>query len=464
MPAGTIKLTNNSAAVTGTGTSFTTELAANDFLVAVVGGVTYTLGVKSVESNTGLTLAAAYNGPTTTGLAWTPVPNATLVGITAQVAADVAKAIRGMNLDKANWQQIFSGTGNITVTLPDGSQYSGPSWSALTDSLNSKIGSSGGEINGQLTISRGDQQILMKTPAGSSNYIRFQDGNNLYAYLGRGGGYDEVRLQKYSTNGFISINPDGLSLDGGTPNQITLNSPFVANGTGQVNGTLFLTAQEGINLWTTTTGGNCWIHFKKSNNKSDGWRMGYLNDGNLYIRNYSADNTTGVAALNIAPTGVIWTTNNTTRAADGTLKAASPVARIVKSQEESQRTDVNEMDFEWCGAGTRNSEAEGISITRMDTGVYVLTGSLGLAKEGWQLSPPRDPMGSGDMGIVEAEETESGGITVRLYKRKYMLSDDGEIVLTKGPLIDVPPTSWIDIRLQMPEKESSPEESPGSDE
>ncbi|ORM86872.1 hypothetical protein [Mixta gaviniae] len=63
-------------------------------------------------------------------------------------------------------------------------------------------------------------------------------------------------------------------------------------------------------------------------------------------------------------------------------------------------------------------------------------------------------MGSGDMGIVEAEETESGGITVRLYKRKYMLSDDGEIVLTKGPLIDVPPTSWIDIRLQMPEKEN----------
>ena len=138
MPAGTIKLTNNSAAVTGTGTSFTTELAANDFLVAVVGGVTYTLGVKSVESNTGLTLAAAYNGPTTTGLAWTPVPNATLVGITAQVAADVAKAIRGMNLDKANWQQVFSGTGNITVTLPDGSQFTGPAWSAITALLNNK--------------------------------------------------------------------------------------------------------------------------------------------------------------------------------------------------------------------------------------------------------------------------------------------------------------------------------------
>jgi len=158
----------------------------------------------------------------------------------------------------------------------------------------------------------------------------------------------------------------------------------------------------------------------------------------------------------------LYGTLNTTRAADGTLKAASPVARIVKSQEESQRADIDEMDFEWCGAGTRNSEAAGITITRMDVGVYALTGSLGLAKEGWQLSPPRDPMGSGDMGIVEAEETESGGITVRLYKRKYMLSDDGEIVLTKGPLIDVPLTSWIDIRLQMPEKGTPPEERPES--
>lgn len=131
MPAGTIALTNNSTSVNGSGTSFTTELKANDFIVAVVGGVTYTLGVQSVNSATGVTLTTAYNGPTASGVAWTAVPNAALVGITAQVAADVAKAIRGLNLDKANWQQIFSGTGNVTVTLPDGSQYTGPAWGGL---------------------------------------------------------------------------------------------------------------------------------------------------------------------------------------------------------------------------------------------------------------------------------------------------------------------------------------------
>jgi len=139
MPAGTIALTNNSAAVTGTGTSFNSELKANDFVVVVVGGVTYTLGVKSVDSATALTLTTAYGGATTSGLSWTPVLNATLVGITAQVAADVAKAIRGLNLDKANWQQVFTGTGNVTVNLPDGTSFTGPAWNGITTSIAAKM-------------------------------------------------------------------------------------------------------------------------------------------------------------------------------------------------------------------------------------------------------------------------------------------------------------------------------------
>ncbi|MCV2602515.1 phage tail protein, partial [Enterobacter hormaechei] len=98
-----------------------------------------------------------------------------------------------------------------------------------------------------------------------------------------------------------------------------------------------------------------------------------------------------------------------------------------------------------------NAEAEGVSISRLDTGVYELTGSAGLASEGWQLLPPMDPGGMGEMGVVEAEQTESGGLTIRLFKRKYMLSDEGEIVKTKGEPMDVPVNSWIDVRLDMPD-------------
>lgn len=139
MSAGTIVLTNNSAVVTGSGTTFTTDLKPNDFIVSIVGGVTYTLGVKSIESATALTLISNYGGPTASGQAWTAVPNATLVGITAQVASDVAKAIRGLNLDKANWQQVYSGSGNITVTLPDGSTFTGPSWNYLATTAATKV-------------------------------------------------------------------------------------------------------------------------------------------------------------------------------------------------------------------------------------------------------------------------------------------------------------------------------------
>ncbi|HBM2589965.1 TPA: phage tail protein, partial [Enterobacter hormaechei subsp. hoffmannii] len=130
---------------------------------------------------------------------------------------------------------------------------------------------------------------------------------------------------------------------------------------------------------------------------------------------------------------------------------ASPVARIVKSREETERADVAEDGFSWCGCGTANAEAEGITLSRLEAGVYVLTGSAGLASEGWQLLPPMDPGGMGELGVVEAEQTESGGLTIRLFRRKYMLSDEGEIVKTKGEAIDVPANSWIDVRLDMPE-------------
>ncbi|NKG30433.1 hypothetical protein FVB43_10300 [Erwinia rhapontici] len=135
MPAGTIALTNNSAAVTGTGTSFGTELAANDFIVATVGGVTYTLGIESVDSATALTLSKIYDGPTTATAAWTPLPAAAMSLISAQTAADVARALRAANFDKVNWQQVFSELGDITVTLPDGSQFQGPSWRKISELL-----------------------------------------------------------------------------------------------------------------------------------------------------------------------------------------------------------------------------------------------------------------------------------------------------------------------------------------
>ncbi|HBV0978027.1 TPA: phage tail protein, partial [Citrobacter freundii] len=137
MSAGTLTLTNNSAQVSGAWTSFTTELTAGDFIVVTVGGVPYTLPVKTIESNTGLTLVSNFTGPTQSGAAWSAVPRVALNMVTAALVAQSAEALRGLNYDKQNWQQVYSASGMITVKLPDGSSFTGPSWKYLSDKLSS---------------------------------------------------------------------------------------------------------------------------------------------------------------------------------------------------------------------------------------------------------------------------------------------------------------------------------------
>ncbi|MWF57851.1 hypothetical protein GQE75_00990 [Escherichia coli] len=140
MSAGTLTLTNNSDIVTGIGTSFATELDAGDFVVVTVGGVPYTLPVKSVESDTDLTLVSNFTGPTQSGAAWSAVPRVALNMVTAALVAQSAEALRGLNYDKQNWQQVYSAAGNITVKLPDGTTFTGPSWKYLSDNMATKSG------------------------------------------------------------------------------------------------------------------------------------------------------------------------------------------------------------------------------------------------------------------------------------------------------------------------------------
>lgn len=151
MSAGTLTLTNNSASVVGNGSSFTTELTAADFIVVTVGGVSYTLPVKTVDSTTALTLVSNYTGPTQSGAAWYAVPRVAMNLVTAALVAQSAEALRGLNYDKQNWQQIFSGTGTATIKLPDGSAFTGPTWNSFTTALNSKAD----KVDGAVPLSQG---------------------------------------------------------------------------------------------------------------------------------------------------------------------------------------------------------------------------------------------------------------------------------------------------------------------
>lgn len=414
MSAGTLILTNNSAAVAGSGTTFTTELVAGDFIVVTVGGIPYTLAAKTLNSNTSLTLVSNYTGPTTAGAAWYAVPRVAMNLVTAALVAQSAEALRGLNYDKQNWQNIFSGTGNVTVTLPDGSSFTGPAWNSFTTALNGKAD----KVSGAVPVNQGG------TGATTTESARSNLGFGNVATLNTGESRENV----------VTVGSSGIggnSIGTGSENINTFAGKtcfWTGQGSGPITGVVFgftvthSTQSSAYNTQVAFRGGRSYLRALEGGTYTS------------WYENYS--------------------TANTTKASDGTLKAASPVARIVKSKEDSQRTDVAEEGFTWCGCGTANDEAEGIKISRLDVGVYVLTGSAGLASEGWQLLPPMDPGGMGELGVVEAEQTESGGLTIRLFKRKYMLSGEGEIVKTKGEPMDVPVHSWIDVRLDMPENSS----------
>lgn len=132
MSAGTLKLTNNSTAVVGTSTVFTTDLKPGDFIVTTIGGVLYTLPVDTVTSNTAATLVSPFTGPTTTGAAWAAVPRKTMNQVTAELVAQSTEALRGLLVEKGVWTNFYTAPGDITVQLASSMPaVTGPGWQKM---------------------------------------------------------------------------------------------------------------------------------------------------------------------------------------------------------------------------------------------------------------------------------------------------------------------------------------------
>ena len=192
MSAGTLTLNNNSASVAGTDTTFTTELAAGDFIVVVVGGVPYTLPVLEVNSNTRLTLVSNYTGPRATGAAWSAVPRVALNMVTAALVAQSAEALRGLNYDKQNWQQFFTAEGDVTIKLPDTSQTTGPSAKKLINSVDGKADKTALDgkadlVSGVVSKAQGGTGLSSPFGTGAGSFCEGND-NRLNTIGGKSGG------------------------------------------------------------------------------------------------------------------------------------------------------------------------------------------------------------------------------------------------------------------------------------
>lgn len=148
----------------------------------------------------------------------------------------------------------------------------------------------------------------------------------------------------------------------------------------------------------------------------------------------------------------LYSTGNTTTNSSGALVPASPIVRIVNDRDAVTRSDilgVENAEYTWSTKrGLFNEESKGCTVSRSDVGTYLVKGAAGLAKDLWTVMDCGNGQGR-IIALAEAEET-ADGIVVRCYKQKYTLSDDGDLTIEKGTLIDIPSETWIDVRLEMP--------------
>ncbi|EAP6956330.1 phage tail protein, partial [Salmonella enterica] len=384
------------------GTAFTAELAAGDFIVVTVGGIPYTLPVKAVNNNTSLTLVSVYTGPTQSGAAWSAVPRVALNMVTAALVAQSAEALRGLNYDKQNWQSIFSGTGNITVKLPDGSAWNGPAWNGITTELNKKANASdlGSAASKNTGLNSGDIMTV------GSFGIGAKDG--AYAF-------------EVNDFGAVQVAMSGSGL------RTYRNNGFLGDGDQSI-------AQYSPTIWVGT--GDTWASLS----------LPYSPAGKIAVASGSESAGRMVVRL-------LWDNSNTVVDGNGFIKQASPVVRIFSD-----------------GGYETNDESEGVVVTRIQTGEYLIEGCTGLNADaawggidgGFEIPVDRNKLAR---IWIDYEVNADGSVLVRTYHRVHPsappfaqnrigntdISGMFTETVADGEPVDIPADSFVSVRVEMPE-------------
>ncbi|MGX7886221.1 phage tail fiber protein [Enterobacter hormaechei] len=139
---------------------------------------------------------------------------------------------------------------------------------------------------------------------------------------------------------------------------------------------------------------------------------------------------------------VMYGTANTTKASDGTLKAASPVIKVFSD-----------------GSYQTNDESEGCTVTRLATGQYLIEGCKGLNSDaawggidgGFDIPNDRNKQ---PLIWLDYEVSADGSVLVKTYHRSHTDAPaftrneiDG---VSDGDPVDIPRDQFVSVRVEMP--------------
>ncbi|WP_320704846.1 phage tail fiber protein [Enterobacter asburiae] len=138
----------------------------------------------------------------------------------------------------------------------------------------------------------------------------------------------------------------------------------------------------------------------------------------------------------------IYHTGNTTRAADGSLKGASPIVQLFGS-----------------GTCQLNDESEGCAVTRLGIGEYLIEGCTGLNADaawggidgGFDIPTDRNKQ---PLIWLDYKVNSDGSVLVKTYHRTHLSAPEfarNELAgLADGDPVDIPSDQFVSVRVEMP--------------
>lgn len=431
---GTVTTTANSTKLVGVGTKWkdnNSRVSAEQVILIQNGATICINSIASIQSNTEITLSF-------------PVPasvsNAPYQILTTMVnsVSDAANKIVAMNVSNVQFSDILNRwateSGTITVTLPDGTTQQLRTAKEMDKLLDGKasLDSSGiqsfkKEIRNEEAIggwsADGKQALMLSLARGTPDIYYRIDGVTYNINLPSSSG----TLMRVGQYGF-----------GGSGEALSMNEQEMIS---------YYKSKDRVSHIFRNSASETPYHFTYG-------ATAFFKAGDTYTA-ISADYTgKGVRAIGGNANKFfdynIWTDRNTTKDANGNLKAASPIVKVFADHIEL------------------NEESEGVEMEHLGVGHYLIKGVVGFNSDGaWGINNgfviPQDHNGK-NMVLIDYEVRPDGDIEVFVFHQqnadlperfqnkriKYIDKDGNPVYYENYEPCDVPESRWIDMRVEMP--------------
>lgn len=445
---GTIATTAGQTKIKGTGTRWKDNLAGISEgcpISYLINNVVYMNTVLSVNSDTEINLTY-------------PVPvaaSAAKYQIATFVLDSMSDGVRKMLANQQyiqyflrNMDTWLTQDGIVEIKTPTGETVKLESIIALKKLIDGKLSLGGG------TISKNGEALTLKAISDNQAiFLRFRDssGRDL-GYIGKPNDTDRISLVNSVAGTALTLSEDRrltyknkdvvLFGDGGwmrdyseiLPITIPKLSDYRVNSIGYA-----LRANQN-DLFTSQN--NHFLNIFGYQNRLFGNQLSFTLDERVGYRNILND----VVGSWIE----FYTTKNTTKDANGNLKAASPIIKVFADHIEL------------------NEESEGVEMEHLGVGHYLIKGVIGFNADGaWGVNNgfviPQDHNGK-NMVLIDYEVRPDGDIEVFVFHQqnaemperfqnkriKYFDEEGKPIYFENYEPCDVPESRWIDMRVEMP--------------